>query len=181
MSKSEETQVAVIEEQQTSVAVVAQHQPSRSIASRFTEEELAQSDINNGAMIPDTSQVAALPIKLNEVSWNPEIGETKDFVIIEIGMKLFPSMNPDKKGTSELVKTVSMGAFAQDKNGNPKIERWSISSKIAVSTIEDAVNRGFLILGNTRTKARLTYTGEVKNKTNSFKSKAFDVEVVVTN
>jgi hypothetical protein len=179
MKEEQNQEVAVIEPQSQGVSV-AQTQ-SRTIASRFTAEELAQSDINSGAMIPDTTQTAALPVKLNEQNWSPEIGEVKDFVIVEIGMKSFPSMNPDKQGQSELVKTVSMGALAHDKDGNPKIERWSISAKLAVSTIEDAVNRGFLILGNCKTMARITYTGEVRNKTNSFKSKNFDIEIVVTN
>lgn len=180
MKNEEKNQeVAVIEQQSQGVAV-SQTQRS-TIASRFTEEELAQSDINSGAMIPDTTQVVALPVKLNEESWNPEIGETKDFVIVEIGMKSFPSMNPEKAGQYEQVKTVSMASLAHNKDGSPKIERWSISSKRVVSTIEDAVNRGYLILQNSKTMARLTYVGEIKNKTNSFKSKNFDVEVVITN
>lgn len=168
----ENTQVAVISEQQTQVAV-------KTIASRFTAEELEKSDLNNGAMIPDTSKSAPLPVKLNEDNWGPEIGEYKDFVIVEIGMKSFPSMNPEKSGQSELVKTVSMASLAYNKDGSPKIERWSISSKRVVSTIEDAVNRGYLIMGNSKTMARLTYKGEVRNKTNSFKSKDFDVEVII--
>lgn len=168
----ENTQVAVISEQQNQVAV-------KTIASRFTAEELEKSDLNNGAMIPDTSKSAPLPVKLNEDYWSPEVGEVKDFVVIGIAMKLFPSMDANRQGQTDLVKTVSLASLETDKDGNNRIGRWSISAKRAVSTIEDAINRGFLILGNSKTMVRLTYTGDVKNKTNAFKSRNFEVEVII--
>lgn len=161
----------------TSTAVVNQNK----LANRFSPEELQQTDLNHGAMIPDTTQATPLPVKLNEENWSPEVGEVKDFVVIGISEKPFPSMDANKQGQTEMVKTVSLASLGADKSGNPKIERWSISAKRAVSTIEDAVNRGFVILGNAKTMVRLTYTGDVKNKTNAFKSRNFDVEVIINN
>lgn len=179
MSKVENQEVVVIEPQSQGVAVATQQ--SRTIASRFTAEELAQSDINSGAMIPDTTQTAALPVKLNEENLELEIGEYKDCVVIGISMKPFPSMNPDKKGQSELVKCVSLASLGANKDGSPKINRWYLGAKLAVSTIEDAVNSGYVILGNSKTMVRITYIGQKKNKTNSFSSNNYDIEVIITN
>jgi hypothetical protein len=172
---SENTQVAVTETAQNN-AVATQQRP---LASRYTAEELEQSDLNNGAMIPDTSSSAPLPIKLNEENLELELGEFMDFVVIGIGMKPFPSMNPDRQGLTEMVKSVSLASLGEDKDGNPKIMRWSLSAKRAVSTIEDAIQRGYVILGNSRTMVRITYTGEIRNKTNAFKSRTFDIEVLL--
>lgn len=173
---TENNQAVAVATQQTSVVVATQQQ---TLASRFSAEELQKSDLNNGAMIPDTVQAAPLPVKLNEENWSPEIGEIKDFVVLGISLKPFPSMDANRQGQTDLVKTVSLASRGTDKSGNPTIERWSISAKRAVSTIEDAVNRGFVIIGNAKTMVRLTYTGDVKNKTNAFKSRNFDVEVII--
>jgi hypothetical protein len=179
MKNEEQNQeIAVIEPQSQGVAV-AQTQ-NRTIASRFTHEELKKSDINGGAMIPDTTQTAALPVKLNEENLELEIGEYKDCVVIGISMKPFPSMNPDKKGLTEMVKTVSLASLGANKDGSPKIERWYLGAKRAVSTIESAVESGYVILGNSKTMVRITYTGQKKNKTNSFSSNNYDIEVLLT-
>jgi len=175
---TDSTEVATVTGTQNSVAVATR---GATFASRFTEQELAQSDINNGAMIPDTSSSTPLPIKLNEENLELELGEFMDFVVIGIGMKPFPSMNPATPNATEMVKSVSLASLGSDKDGNPKIMRWSLSAKRAVSTIEDAVMRGYVILGNSKTMVRITYTGEVKNKTNAFKSRAFDIEVLLSN
>lgn len=167
--------VAVVEQATNSVSTVT----SGTFASRFSEQELAQSDINSGAMIPETNSVKALPVKLNEENLELELGEFIDCVVIGVSMKPFPSMNPDKQGLTEMVKSISLASLGKDKDGNPKIMRWSLSAKRAVSTIEDAVSRGYVILGNSKTMIRITYTGEVKNKTNSFKSRSFDIEVLL--
>lgn len=87
----ENTQAVAVATQQTGVAVASQNQPT--LASRFSPEELKLSDLNNGAMIPDTVQAAPLPVKLNEENWSPEIGEVKDFVVLGISLKPFPSMD----------------------------------------------------------------------------------------
>jgi len=168
--------VAVVEQVNNSVSTVT----SGTFASRFSEQELAQSDINSGAMIPDTVSVKALPLKLNTDTWSPAVGEVKDFVVLGFGFVEFPDMNPEKAaaGVKNAVRTAFLASRGQDKSGNPVLEKWNVSAKRLVSTLEDAAERGFIVLGNSKMIVRITLVGKIRNKTNAFSSDNYDVELV---
>jgi len=178
MSENEKnTEVATVTEGKNEVAV---NNKGGTFASRFTEQELAQSDINSGAMIPETTSTKALPLKLNTETWTPEIGEVKDFVVLGFGFVEYPDMNPEKAaaGVKNQVRSAFLAARGVDKSGNPVLEKWNVSAKRLVSTLEDASQRGYIVLGNSKMIVRITLVGKIRNKTNAFSSDNYDVELV---
>ena len=176
-TKEESTAVATVTAAQKNVAVATQ---GTTFASRFTEQELAQSDINNGAMIPDSIGIKALPLKLNTDTWSPEIGEVKDFVVLGFGFVEYPDMNPEKAaaGVKNQVRSAFLAARGTDKAGNAVLEKWNVSAKRLVSTLEDAAQREYIVLGNSKMLVRITLVGKIRNKTNAFSSDNYDVELV---
>lgn len=162
------------------VAVIAKDEP-KSLVAKFDSAEMEKFDINSGAMIPETASAKPLPVKMNVISWTPEIGETKDFVLRDFGFQDYPDYDPAKAAAGVTNKVYCAYLLSREirPDGTPYIEQWSVSAKRLVSSLEMAFNQGFLVKGNAKTVARITLKGKVKNKTNSFSSDNYDVEIIV--
>ncbi|CAB4126590.1 hypothetical protein UFOVP81_7 [uncultured Caudovirales phage] len=108
-------------------------------------------------------------INLTIEYWSPQtIGEFKNCVVLYVGDVISPSYNDPKVGVE--LRTL---VIAAQENG--VMRRYKNSSKLLVSTIEDALNAGEILPNQTWLK--ITYLGERRNKTNSFKSRMFSVEL----
>jgi hypothetical protein len=162
------------------VATIEKNEP-KTLVAKFDNEEMAKFDISAGAMIPETAAAKPLPVRMNVISWAPDVGETKDFVLRDFGFQDFPSLNPAEAAAGVVNKVWSAFLLSRETrpDGTPYIEQWSVSAKRLVSSLEMAFNQGFLIKGNAKTAARITLKGKVKNKTNSFSCDSYDVEIIV--
>jgi len=162
------------------MAVIEKDEP-KSLVARFSAEDIAKFDINAGAMIPETSAAKPLPVKMNVIAWSPEVGETKDFVLCDFGYQDYPDYDPAKAAAGMTNKVWCAFLLSRETrvDGTPYAEQWSVSAKRLVSSLEMAFNQGFLLKSNAKTVARITLKGKIKNKTNSFSSDNYDVEIIV--
>ena len=160
---------------------VIEKDEQKTLVAKFDSEEMNKFDINAGVMIPETSTAKPLPVKMNVISWTPEIGETKDFVLRDFGFQEYPALDPAKAAEGVVNNVYCAFLLSREirPDGTPYIEQWSVSAKRLVSSLEMAFNQGFLTKGNAKTAARITLKGKVKNKTNPFSSDSYDVEIIV--
>lgn len=100
--------------------------------------------------------------------WSPEnIGECKNCQIISLMREFSPSFNDPTKEVE--LKTV---IFAALEDG--VLKRYKNASRLLVGAVEEGLSSGEIV--PLETWVRLTYTGERRNKSNSYKSRTFKVE-----
>jgi hypothetical protein len=118
------------------------------------------------------TEAKELPIDLSSSYWTPEqVGESKRGFYQRIEIATYV----DEK-TGEAIELPCVIIVAQDQNGNVTTLR--NGSKRLVASIEEAVNDGRITEGM---PLQITYLGEFKNKTNSFKSARWSVKPLIVN
>lgn len=111
-----------------------------------------------------------LPIDLSSSYWTPEkVGELKRGFYQRIEQATYVN-----ESTGETIILPCVILIAQDENGNVTTIR--NGSKRLVASIEEAVNDGRITEGM---PLQITYLGEEKNKTNSFKSARWSVKPLI--
>lgn len=115
----------------------------------------------------DLSQIKP-KVDLVTTYWSPEtIGECKNCQIINLMQEFSPSYNDPTKQVE--LKTVIFAAL-----DNGVIKRYKNASRLLVGAVEDGLGSGEIV--PLETWVRITYMGERRNKTNSYKSRTFKVE-----
>lgn len=127
-------------------------------------------ELVNVKELPNLHQLEASPRELSSEYWTPETeGEYKVGVVLEIKAEFYESDSGDQ------VELPCVIMLAQNEDGSFNTVR--NGSKRLVATIENAVDNGALVLG--QTPVRITFTGEAKNKTNSYRSARWSVKPLI--
>lgn len=122
--------------------------------------------------LPNLHKSEVSPRELSSEYWTPEnTGEYKVGLILDIKTENYESKDGE---TVELPCVIMLSqnedlSFSTIRNG----------SKRLVATIENAVEAGEVVFGETPVK--ITYTGKQKNKTNSFISDKWSVKPLILN
>jgi hypothetical protein len=131
------------------------------------QKELVLANLNE---MPNLHEVEESPKELASEYWTPEKeGEYKVGVIIDIRDESCLT----KEGDTILLPCVIMISQKEDKS----FETIRNGSKRFVATIESALDTGDIVLGQTPVK--VTFTGQQKNKTNSYKSDRWSVKPLI--
>lgn len=122
--------------------------------------------------LPNLHSAKTSPLEFSNTYWTPEIeGEFKVGVIVNICIQSFPDAeNPEKE--KDLLCIVMLS-----QNEDLTVTNISNGSKKLVSTIQEAVENGNIVLE--KTPLRITYLGKKKNKTNGFKSDNWSVKPII--
>tara|TARA_R110002051_G_scaffold224048_1_gene287253 strand:+ start:7854 stop:8276 length:423 start_codon:yes stop_codon:yes gene_type:complete len=122
--------------------------------------------------MPNLHEKETSPIEFSNVYWTPEKeGEFKLGVVVDIRMETFPdAQNPEKD--KDLLCIVMLC-----QNEDLTITSMSNGSKKLVATIQDAMEKGSIIIE--KTPLRITYLGKKKNKTNAYNSDNWSVKPIL--
>ena len=121
--------------------------------------------------LPDLSTAVEEPIELSNQYWTPELGDCKRGLVIGIENSYYEKVD-DKSGEITDLELPCVIFAEQKPDGN-----WikiSNGSKRLVAVIEQALNSGAIIAG--QTPIQLKYTGKKKNSTNGFSCDTFEVK-----
>lgn len=184
--KSVATDVAVVDK--TEQELMPSHQQrAKSIASFFNEEQLSKGDMSRNFDIPDDEEYDEIPVELGEKSWNLDvenggkIGDFKTFIVLDAyAERMLPSKKEGREGILELVDGVLFATKEVDEvTGEILQANYFMANAFIKSIVRNAVSSGKLLVNNSCTKIKITFTGEKKNKTNSKKSYTFSSKVLV--
>lgn len=135
-----------------------------------TEKKQLVQTFDLSQKLPNLHQAKELPVDLSSSYWTPEkVGESKRGFYQRIEQATYIN-----EGTGETVILPCVILIAQDEAGNVTTIR--NGSKRLVASIEEAVNDGRITEGM---PLQITYLGEEKNKTNSFKSARWSVKPLI--
>jgi len=126
--------------------------------------------VMNVKELPNLRQAEVSQRELSSEYWTPENeGEFKVGVVLEI---------VEENYTNEAGESILLPcAIMLSQNEDLTFSTIRNGSKRLVATIEGAVEKGDVILGQTPVK--ITYTGNAKNKTNAFKSDRWSVKQIM--
>lgn len=128
------------------------------------------SEVTEIKNLPNLHNATASFRELSSNYWSPEDpGEYKVGVVVEIKNELYENSKGDK------IDLPCMIMLSQQENGSFNTIR--NGSKKLVSTLEDAIQSGEILLNST--PLRIEYLGKSKNKTNSFKSDTWSVKPII--
>jgi hypothetical protein len=122
--------------------------------------------------LPDLSTAVEEPIELGYLYWTPvTIGEFKRGVVIGIENSYYDKTDEKTGEITDL--ELPCVIFAEQKPDGTWI-KISNGSKRLVAVIEQALNSGAIIAG--QTPIQMKYTGKKKNSTNGFSCDTFEVK-----
>jgi hypothetical protein len=141
---------------------------THSSVSRFTPEQLANSDLNSATVIHNLVEAPAATMPMSIQYWSPEVeGDEKSVYVAGIGFSEIADMETGELKNLECV-------FLVEPIGKVLV-RWQNASKVLVANIKAAIERKEIIPGTTLTPVRIKYLGLQKNSRNAFKSKRFEI------
>lgn len=127
-------------------------------------------ELVNVKELPNLHQLEASPRELSSEYWTPETeGEYKVGVVLEIKSEIY------ENDLGEQVELPCVIMLSQEEDGTFNTIR--NGSKRLVATIENAVSSG--AMNYAETPVRITFAGEAKNKTNSYKSARWSVKPLI--
>ncbi|TDE53790.1 hypothetical protein [Flavobacterium sp. GT3P67] len=131
----------------------------------------SENTLTNVKELPNLHGVEVSPRELSSEYWTPEKeGEYRVGLVLEVKEETYKSEVTGEPITLPCVIMLSQNedlSFSTIRNG----------SKRLVATIEDAIESGEVVYGQTPVK--ITYTGKQKNKTNSFISDKWSVKPLI--
>ena len=128
-------------------------------ASRFTEAQIAASQLDNLTEAPDLSKAEKYFVDLNIEYWSPEsVGEEKIVYIAGIDEQQIAAFETGEIIDLECVLMIEV------KDG--RLTRWRCASKKLVGAIKDAIRFGQIIPNTKLTPVCIQYTGIKKGKNN---------------
>lgn len=141
-------------------------------APRYTEHELAETEIRHDTELPSLDNHVSLPIPLQVEYWSPENpGEEKRGWILGVEEQLIAD-----RDTGELRRMESILFVEETKDG--KKARIQCAAKLLVASVQDAIRRGEIVPGNLRYPVKITYTG-IKKCKNGNKANKWEITPLV--
>jgi hypothetical protein len=142
------TEIAMAE---TATSEIAQLRPARQ--ARFTAEQITQAHIHETSELPSLVETRAAPVPLSVEYWSPEKeGEFKRCWILGIEYMEVPDMQ-----TGEIRELECVLLVEETPDGGKA--RYFNASKILVSNVKDAINRGEIVPRSILTPVQIAYLG----------------------
>lgn len=129
--------------------------------------------------IPNLENAVEDVVSVGSEYWTPEnIGEYKRGFVLGIEVQRHERQSEDTKTTGE-VDMIDLPCVVFAEQTSDGFKQYSNGSKRLVAMIGDGVTSGRIKYGET--PIQIKYAGKKKNKTNAFKSDAWDVRVLIVN
>lgn len=129
--------------------------------------------------IPNLENAAEDVVSVGSEYWTPEnIGESKRGFVLGIEVQRHERQSEDTNNTGE-VDMIELPCVVFAEQTSDGFKQYSNGSKRLVAMIGDGVTSGRIKYGET--PIQIKYAGKKKNKTNAFKSDAWDVRVLIVN
>lgn len=129
--------------------------------------------------IPNLENAVEDVISVGSEYWTPEnMGESKRGFVLGIEVQRHERQSEDTKNTGE-VDMIELPCVVFAEQTSDGFKQYSNGSKRLVAMISDGVTSGRIKYGET--PIQIKYAGKKKNKTNAFKSDAWDVRVLIVN
>ena len=162
MTESTEKEIAV--KKPGAVATIAEP--------RFSDSEIAESNIDNQSSLPDLASSKEHSVPLNIEYWSPQAeGEEKRVYVYGIQYHEVPDM---KTGELKILECVVFIERIDD-----KLMRFISASKVLVGNIAVAIKRGDIIPQSTLTPVSIKFLGQKKNRTNSQLSSRWQITPLI--
>ena len=129
--------------------------------------------------IPNLENAVEDVVSVGSEYWTPEnMGESKRGFVLGIEVQRHERQSEDTKNTGE-VDMIELPCVVFAEQTSDGFKQYSNGSKRLVAMIGDGVTSGRIKYGET--PIQIKYAGKKKNKTNAFKSDAWDVRVLIVN
>ncbi len=129
--------------------------------------------------IPNLENAVEDVVSVGSEYWTPEnMGESKRGFVLGIEVQRHERQSEDTKNTGE-VDMIELPCVVFAEQTSDGFRQYSNGSKRLVAMIGDGVTSGRIKYGET--PIQIKYAGKKKNKTNAFKSDAWDVRVLIVN
>ena len=151
MTESAQKNEVAVSENHAIAPVLPRYNP------RFSEEQIAESNLSNASQLQDLSNAAEHFMPLGIDYWSPEKhGESRAAFITGVDIEIVPDFNTKQP--------IELECASMAERQGDKLIRLRSGSKILVGIIKSAIERGEIIPMTQLTPVRITYLGKKKSK-----------------